>query len=381
MVHSIQRRQFLAWGAAGSLATVSGCQTHAPAAAAVAVTNVAAPNDMLDLSSNENPYGPGPAARRAVRDATNRFCRYNDDRYFALLDALAEHERVPRSQVLLGTGSGELLHMAALAFTRNGELLSAWPTYGQIMEYAKNFGAQLVKVPLDANHRHDLAAMARAVSAATQLVYICNPNNPTGTAVPGGALREFCLTIAERAPIVIDEAYLDLADPGATESMVNLARAGRNVLVLRTFSKLHGLAGLRIGYGIGSPEMIARLKPLQMAFPNIAGIEAASASLGDRAFLETARAALQADRRRVLYAARNLGLETADAQGNFVFIRTGIPIRTFQQAMRARGIEVGRPFEPYTDWCRISIGTRSDTDRLLAALGAEIAASRNHPSG
>jgi histidinol-phosphate aminotransferase len=316
-----------------------------------------------------------------VRDAADRFCRYNDDRYFGLLDALAQHEQVPRAQVLLGTGSGELLHMAALAFTPNGELLSAWPTYGQIMAYAENFGARLTKVPLAANHRYDLGAMARAVTTQTSLIYICNPNNPTGTAIAGPALREFCRDVSQRVPIVIDEAYLDLAEPGATESMVDLARAGRNVLVLRTFSKLHGLAGLRIGYGIGSAELIARLKPLQMCFPNIAGIDAARASLDDRAFLDQARTALQADRRRVVQAARSWGLETADAQGNFVFIRTGVPIKTFQKAMRARGIEVGRPFEPYSDWCRISIGTRTETDRLLAALGAEIAASRSQASG
>jgi histidinol-phosphate aminotransferase len=374
MSQLLRRRDFLAFTAiAAAAGAQTGCASRPVAATAATPAAVPKQGALIVLSGNENPYGPGPKAQAAVLAAMPRFYRYNDDHYFALLDELARFEAVPRDQVVLGTGSGELLHMAALAYVRSGELLCAWPTYEQIMEYAEKVGGGIRKVPLDALHRHDLAALAAAVTRDTKLIYICNPNNPTGTVVPGAALREFCRKVGRTVPVLIDEAYIDLADRGATESMVDLARSGENVLVLKTFSKLHGLAGLRIGYGIGSREVIKTVKNLQMAFPNTAGIEAARASLEDREFLERARAALQTDRKRIVDACRALGRDCADAQGNFVFVHTRMPIKQFQSAMLAQGIEVGRAFAPYLDWCRISVGTQSETARLIAALRTVLA--------
>lgn len=336
----------------------------APGATAAAP---AAPS-LVRLSGNENPYGPGPKARAAIQAALSESCRYSVGSYNALIDALARHEGVPRESIILGSGSGELLHMLALAYVDRGELVTAWPTFGQIMAYAEKLGATVRRVPLDARMRHDLGALQAAVTSSTGLLYLCNPNNPTGTVIDGPRLREFCRQMAGRTLVVVDEAYLDLIEPGATESMVDLARAGDHVIVLRTFSKIHGLAGLRIGYGIGSPAAVARLRRMQMAFPNTLGLEAARASLGDRDFLATTGKAIAADRRRMLDACRALGLECADAQGNFVFFKTGMSADQFRERMRTQQIEVGRNFEPYLDWCRVTVGTTAETDRFLAAL-------------
>ena len=320
------------------------------------------------LSANENPYGPGPKARAAIQAAVAESCRYSIGSYTQLLDALARHENVARENIVLGAGSGELLHMLALEYVGRGELVTAWPTFNQITAYAEKLGASVKRVPLDAAMRHDLPAMAQATTGNTGLVYVCNPNNPTGTAVDGSRLHDFCRAVAQHALVVVDEASLELVEPGATASMVDLARAGENVIVLRTFSKIHGLAGLRIGYGIGEANNMARLRRMQMTFPNTIGLEAALASLNDAEFLAQTKRALSIDRRRMVEVCRALGLDCTDSQGNFIFVNTGMPASQFRERMLAHSIEVGRNFEPYSNWCRVSVGTRAETDQFLAAL-------------
>jgi histidinol-phosphate aminotransferase len=186
--------------------------------------------------------------------------------------------------------------------------------------------------------------------------------------LPGPQLRELCLTLAARTLVVVDEAYMDFVEPGATESMVDLARGNADVVVLRTFSKVHGLAGLRVGYAIGRPDTIERMRSLELVSPNMPGIAAATASLGDTEFVARSRDSIMADRRRVTAACLELGMPCSDSQGNFVFVRTGVPVTEFRERMRGLGIEVGRPFPPLTDWCRISLGRPEDNTALIAAL-------------
>jgi histidinol-phosphate aminotransferase len=236
------------------------------------------------------------------------------------------------------------------------------------MTFAEKVGATVRRVPLDAQLRHDAAAIDAATPTGTGLVYLCNPNNPTGTVLPGPQLRELCLTLAARTLVVVDEAYMDFVEPGTTESMVDLARGDADVIVLRTFSKLHGLAGLRVGYAIGRPDTIARLRELELTSPNLPGIVAATASLGDREFIARSRDSIMADRRRVTAVCRELGMACSDSHGNFVFVRTGMPATAFRDRMRGLGIEVGRPFPPLTDWSRISLGRPEDNAALVAAL-------------
>ena len=326
----------------------------------------------IRLSGNENPWGPGPKARAAIAAAIGDSCRYASEAYTKLIDAIAAQEKVDKQRIVLGSGSGELLHMLAVSFCERGQLVCAWPTFAQLPAYAEKLGCEIQKVPVDAELRHDLRALAAATTANTSLLYVCNPNNPTGTVIEGGALRRFCSEMASRTLVVCDEAYLDLVEPGSTESMVDLVRSDANVVVLRTFSKIHGLAGLRIGYAIARADIAQRLRRYQMAFPNTLGLEAARASLGDSEFLQLTRAALIADRKRVCTACDELGLRYAAPQGNFVFMRVGMPLEQFRGRMKERQIEVGRPFEPFNDWCRVTVGTTAETTVFIEALRSVI---------
>lgn len=323
---------------------------------------------LIRLALNENPLGPGPKARAAITAAIHDGCRYGGEYSARLIAAIGAREGVTRERIVLGSGSGELLHMLALGWAARGSVTCAWPTFAQLMTFAEKVGATVRRVPLDTLLRHDLPALDAATPAGTGLLYLCNPNNPTGTVVDGATLRAFVRTAAARTLVVVDEAYMDLVEPGATESMLDLARGETNVVVLRTFSKVHGLAGLRVGYAIGRPDTIARLRALQMATPNVLGLAAAAASLEDDAFVSASRRQIITDRRRVTAACAELGMECTDSQGNFVFVRTGLPLAEFRERMKSLGIEVGRPFEPLTTHCRISLGTPDENTALIAAL-------------
>ena len=358
----IDRRQALALALGAALISPRAKALTVPAAGGAA---------LIPLNYNENPLGPGPKAREAMIASLGDGWRYADgDPLQRLIAAIAAHEQVAPERIAVGSGSGELLHILALGWATRGSVTCAWPTFGQLMGFAEKVDATVRRVPLDAGLRHDAAAIDAATPTGTSLVYLCNPNNPTGTVLPATQLRELCLTLAARTLVVVDEAYMDFVEPGATESMVDLARGGADVVVLRTFSKLHGLAGLRVGYAIGRPDTIERMRSLELVSPNMPGVVAATASLGDREFIARSRDSVMADRRRVTAACRGLGMECSDSHGNFVFVRTGMSATAFRDRMRGLGIEVGRPFPPLTDWSRISLGLPAQNDELIAALTA-----------
>lgn len=328
------------------------------------------------LCWNENPYGPSPAARAAVSNTIGSACRYPDEDIDALVEALAAHEGVPTSHIVTGTGSGELLR--ALGFIHGhdgGEIIAAAPTYDELPEYARHAGASLRFVPVDKQLRHDLDAMHAAVSPRTRAVYVCNPNNPTGTAIPAARLKSFIAALPEKVTTIVDEAYMDFADAPGVASVADLARADRRVVILRTFSKIHGMAGIRAGYGIAHPESAEELAATRMSTANIFAMRAARASLKDQAFLTDCRRRIIASRRRITHELSRLGLGFAEPQGNFVFFDTGMPLPLFTQQMAARNILVGRHFPPFDNWCRITIGTEAEVQAFLTAL-SEIVSSR-----
>jgi histidinol-phosphate aminotransferase len=323
------------------------------------------------LNGNENPYGPSPAARRAIIASAGAAPRYADSSIAMLVAQIAAHEGIPLAQVAVGSGSGELLRMAALlaSTTRPGsELVACRPTYEELPEFAGRIGLKVQWVAPDAVLRHDLAAMRAAVTERTSLVYVCNPNNPTGTAVTRDALEAFVSSVPATTTVIVDEAYIDFAGGEGVGSVAAHAQKVPNLIVLRTFSKIHGLAGLRIGYSISSAAVAKRLADLALVWPNTTGIDAALASLNDLEFLKTTRDAILADRARVHTSLDGLGLQHTAAQGNFVFFDTGMPVQRFSDRMLARGIKVGRPFDGYDTWSRTTIGKRDEVDLFLAAL-------------
>jgi histidinol-phosphate aminotransferase len=352
-------------GAAALLAPFSrGAADAAPGAPKMAL-------GPIQLNGNENPYGPSPAARQAILASAGNAPRYADASIKALVEQLAAHEGVPAAQIAIGSGSGELLRMAGLLASTTapgGEIVASRPTYEELPEFAGRLGLKVRWVAPDAAHRHDLASMRAAISEATRLVYVCNPNNPTGAAVARDALEAFIRSVPASTTVIVDEAYMDFADHPGVATVAPLVKDVPNLIVLRTFSKIHGLAGLRVGYGISPPALAARYSALSLVWPNTTGIAAATASFNDHAFLKTTRAAILADRARVQATLDRMGRARADSQGNFVFFDTGAPLRQFQDRMLARGIQVGRHFDGYDTWARVTIGLRSEVDRFLAVL-------------
>ena len=323
------------------------------------------------LCWNENPYGPSPAARAAINAAISEGCRYPDDDVQQLIKALAQREGIAADRIVTGTGSGELLRALGLISARaGGEILAAQPTYLELPDYARHAGATLKFVPVDKQLRHDLPAMRAAVSERTRAIYLCNPNNPTGTAIGASAIRAFVESLPEEVTTIVDEAYLDFADGTDVRSVSHLIDGDRRVVVLRTFSKIHGMAGVRCGYAIARPDIAAEVAAARMTTPNIFAVRGARASLGDSAFLTDCRRRIVASRKRITIELTHMGLAYAEPQGNFIFFDTGVPLERFTEFMRKRNILVGRRFTPFDSWCRITIGTEPEVDAFLDALHA-----------
>jgi histidinol-phosphate aminotransferase len=325
----------------------------------------------IKLDGNENPYGPSPAARQAILASVSEAPRYADVTIETLTSQLAAHEGVAPSQIVIGAGSGELLKIAGLLAVTSlsgAEVVASRPTYEELPVFAQTLGLKVHGVAPDSNHRHDLSAMRAAITQLTRLVYVCNPNNPTGTAVTRTALETFIRSVPANCTVIVDEAYMDLADQPGVATISALVHDVPNMVVLRTFSKLHGLAGLRIGYAIAPPQLAPRIAALALTWPNSTGLSAAIASFNDHDFLKTTRAALTGDRAKVHATLDRLGLHRADAQGNFVFFDTGGPLQRFQERMLAEGMKVGRRFDGYDTWARVTIGLPQEVDQFLRAL-------------
>jgi histidinol-phosphate aminotransferase len=350
--------------------SISGAVGARPAAA----PSAGGAESMTLLCWNENPYGPSPAARAAIAQAIAEGCRYPDDENPRLVNLIAEKEGFGPDHIVSGTGSGELLRaLGMLAAREQGEIVAAAPTYAELTEYAKHTGATLKWVPVDKELRHDLSAMHAAVSAKTRAVYICNPNNPTGTMVDPKAIASFVAALPDHVTTVIDEAYLEFVE--GTPSSVALVKGPKRVVVLRTFSKLHGMAGVRYGYGIARPELIEEISAARMSTPNIFAVRGAYASLGDKEFLADTRRRILASRARLTAELMRLHFSYAEPHGNFVFFDTGAPLKQFSEFMRHRNILVGRRFPPYENWCRITIGTDPEIDAFIEGLRAFRASS------
>jgi histidinol-phosphate aminotransferase len=335
-----------------------------------------APTGPRVLCWNENPYGPSPAARRVMAASIPEGCRYpSDDELKSLIRKIALHEGTDSQHVVIGTGSGELLRALVLVCARDGgEIVAAEPTYLELPEYAQTLGVKVKFVPVDARLQHDLPAMQAAITPNTRAVYLCNPNNPTGTAVSAAAIRDFIGALPPQVYAIVDEAYMDFADAPGTGSVVDLVDGGRRVVVLRTFSKLHGMAGMRLGYAITRTDIARQLTAVCMTYPNIMVVRAGQASLADQAFLTDTRRRILASRTRITQRLAGLGLRFAPPQGNFVFFDTGIPLTVFAQRMAAHNILVGRLFPPFTHWCRVTIGTEADVNAFLGELPAALRA-------
>jgi histidinol-phosphate aminotransferase len=323
------------------------------------------------LSLNENPFGPSPAAVEAMTRnlAAGKAARYPYLEVNELVELISRKEGVPPDQIVLGVGSGELLETVGVLFgLQQGEAVYASPGYLQLPRAIEGVGGRSVAVPVNARMEHDLDAMASAVGAKTAVVYIANPNNPTGTVVDPAALAEFVKDISRRKFVLLDEAYLDIADNYAGRTLVGLVREDRQLLVARTFSKIYGLAGMRIGYGVTSKKIATQLRNYGLGSLTSPGIAAAVASLHDAGYVAATRAKIVAEREKLTALLRELGLRYAESQANFVFFQTGRPHAEVAAALREHSVSIARAFPPLLDWARITVGLPEENALAREAL-------------
>ena len=364
---SPSRRRFVsAFGAAVGAAAV-----RPPATAAGARLGLAG-EPVVDLSSNENPYGPSPEALEAMTRAQAVACRYPDASEKETIEAIARHHGVSPDRIVLGCGSSEVLRLCDAAFLGPGRtVVAAEPTFEAVLYYAKVTTAEGVKVPLTPDFRHDLPAMARACDARTGLVYVCNPNNPTGTIVTGDEFLSFLARVPGTATVVVDEAYHHFVeDPGYRSAMGALERFP-NLVVARTFSKVYGMAGMRLGYAVASAANAERLRSFaSWSNTNAAVLAAARASLADEALPARQRARINGARRWLCAELERDGRRVIPSHANFVMIDVGGDVKPLIAAFETKGIKVGRRFAAMPSWLRVTIGTPEETRAFLEALRA-----------
>ncbi|MDQ8185887.1 histidinol-phosphate transaminase [Pelagicoccus sp. SDUM812002] len=324
----------------------------------------------INLAGNENPFGPSQKVSMAIMREVGNSCRYPFREEEILKDRIAEREGVSPENILLGNGCDEILSLAAAAYATPGTtVVSARPTYLQLGEYAEKKGAHVEWVDHTKTMQHDLDAMLSAVEERDAVLsYVCNPDTPSGTIRTPDEIKSYCLNACETGAVFLDEVYLELLPDFQSQTQVELVKQGYPVIIGRSFSKMHGLAGHRIGYGITTPEIVKKLGNYKMSSPSYLGVIAAIASLDDETFHLKAKALIADGRNRYCELLDGLGLRYTPSVGNFVFHYTGIEIRSFQKMMKDRGFLVGRPFPPYHDWCRISIGTQQEMASYKAAM-------------
>jgi histidinol-phosphate aminotransferase len=366
---AFNRRQWLKTaGAAGAFAFLGSAE--ALAHPGPALTDVLLPpQGPVRLSLNENPYGPSQKVKQAISDAFSDMYRYPYDLMPEVVGMLAQKHGVPADHIVLTVGSGEGLKAAGLAYGQHGnEIIAAQPTFLALMDYARVFGAYIHDVPLDKDLVHDLDAMERRITQRTSLIFVCNPNNPTGTILSAERMRDFCSRISERTVVFADEAYFDYINEPNYPSMVELVKQGMNVIVSRTFSKIYGMAGIRVGYLIARPDIAKRLRDHTMASVSIPALAAAKAALSDTDFRDFSLRK-NAEALDIIYKTLDeMNLRYVRSHANFVFFDSKRNIQEVNTLMQEKGFLVGRPFPPLNTWCRVSTGKTDDIKNFAKAL-------------
>lgn len=327
------------------------------------------------LNSNENPYGPSEKAKKAVMQILSEGNRYAFNELEELKKIIAQKEGVDPSFVLLGAGSGELLCQTGIAYgLEGGRVLSAYPTFGLLMNYAQEMNAAWDKVDLNEKLEFDYQKLLSAIKSDTRLVFSCNPNNPTGTVVDSDIVKSFCEEASKKTLVYADEAYIEFLEPSEQKSMVQLVQRTPNLVVSKTFSKIYGLAGLRIGYIVAHPDVLKKIgKYGDTISPSQTALAAAKASLGDEDFMKmtreknaVARKVLTdyLDQKKIFYGKprTNVLLFSAPKEGKTILTQLeekGFLIRIWEYQQK--------------EWCRVSIGTADEMKSFVKAFDEVIA--------
>lgn len=325
------------------------------------------------LSANENPWGPSKKAVAAIAESAGRGNRYMYSSAMKMVDLLASEEGVKGDNILMAAGSTDILEKTAFALCmKGGNVISADPSYMSLVRTATSIGATWKNIPLKPDYSHDLAAMEKAIDSETKLVYICNPNNPTGTLTSIDEIKSFCKRVSAKVPVFIDEAYLELLEDHKSQTAVSLVQEGYDVIICRTFSKIHGMAGLRMGYMVAKPERIKMIKTLVRTEMGICltSLEGAMASVKDLEFQDFTRKSVKEGREYTFDVLKKAGFNPIPSYTNFILFPLQMPTKTLVDKMVESGISV-RGFEisgkPYG---RVSIGTMDEMKMFAKAITA-----------
>jgi histidinol-phosphate aminotransferase len=348
------------------LGAAVGAAVHWPLgdiAAAAEPSRARTGDGFIRLDSNENVYGPTPEVASVIRFATGVVNRYPFMKYDEVTERIAAFHQVKPEQVLFACGSTEILRVAACAFLGAGrQLIQASPTFEALEDYAKTVGSEVVSVPLDRTFAHDLGAMLTHAGSSTGLIYICNPNNPTASVTPRQDIETFISHLPATARVVIDEAYHDYATKSALySSFIDHPLDDERVIVTRTFSKVYGLAGLRLGYAVAAPRVIAEMRKfvtqdgLNSIVAEVAGV-ALSDTEGVKEFVRRNKD----DRQEFVNAAGVRMLMPIDSHTNFMMMNIQHPADPVIEHFKMHKILIGRHFPPMDNYIRVSLGTQDD---------------------
>ena len=367
-MHQISRRQFtkiLGSGAAyaaitPSLVVANTTRWH---------NDTAKASSVVRLSSNENPSGPSPRALKAMTDAYSLAWRYPDEYADVLAEKLAKLHGVSTDQILLGNGSGEILKLAAVAFTDSQrKAVVADPTFEALARHATTAKAQVARISLTSDYRHNLSEMLTAADQAG-LVYICNPNNPTASLTPKNEIRTFLSKLPNQTKVLVDEAYHHYVDSNDYESVIPLVKHHPNLIVARTFSKVYGMAGLRCGYCVTQAHNIQVMRVHQLwDNVNIMALVAATASLDDARYVEQGRSSNTAIKQYVYTELERLRYRYIPSHANFLMIDLGRDVRPVIDSLGKRNVHVGRFFPSLPNFMRVTVGTQPQMERFVATF-------------
>jgi len=324
------------------------------------------------LFANENPFGPSAKAKLAIQDALAQSYQYPFMFARELMQKIADTEGLTPDNLILGAGSSELLLAAAILFSQKpgSNIITGDPSYEDLPSKAANLNTTWKKVALTADYKLDLDAMEKAVDANTSLVYVCNPNNPTATVLDIEKLKAFCDRVSTKVTIFVDEAYIDYLDDPRANTMIGAIKNGKNIIVARTFSKLHGFAGLRVGYAFAQPEMIKKLSLYTTGFAAMSAtsLHAAMASYQDTAFLKEALQKTVTSKNFLYSVLKKEGYDYIPSYANFVLFPLKMDSKQFVSEMGKRGVGVRFWQFNNKEWCRVSIGRMDEMEAFAAAF-------------
>ncbi|MEM1231010.1 MAG: histidinol-phosphate transaminase [Pseudomonadota bacterium] len=323
------------------------------------------------LNANENPFGPSEGAIKAMAEAASQGAYYVGESVPRLKAMIAERHGLMPEHISLSSGSSGVLSFFAIAKGKEGKILGPDLFWDTTAKAAERQGTEILRLPKRADLAIDLDALYERIDDSVALVHVTNPNNPTGLTLDGDKLRAFCIKASKKATVLVDEAYNELTEDPEYTSMVPLVKAGHDVVVARTFSKIYGLAGMRVGYMLSSPEHAESIRRYGLGdyALNQAGVAAAVASYDDTKFLALAKSRIEAARQQIVEAVTEMGLKPLPSQTNFLFVDLGkMNAEAFRERMARENVLIRGIYRDYTNWSRVSMGTEAAVSQYVSAL-------------